>query len=121
MSRYALAAFPLILSATALVAGCPGEITDFTPFQCNIEEGLFKASCTNPGCHTSKNPAGSLDLQSPNVTARLVGKPGSQDCPGTLVDPNDPEGSVLYKKLTPGFCGVSQMPMAMPPLSDTEL
>ena len=125
---------PLALSvalalACVALAGCPGSLdaperfrTDAGTSGCfDIPNDLFKGRCGGAGCHIATNPAGSLDLVSDGVVGRLVGKPGTTACPGLLIDPNDAEASVLYTKLTPQFCGPSQMPVIGEKLTDAEL
>lgn len=124
----------IALFGAVLLGGCPGELESPDKFKTDgggasgtcfdIPNDLFKKQCNGAGCHEGGNaPANppNLDLTSPGVEGRLVGKPGSSMCPGILVDPKNAEGSILYKKLTPQFCGTSKMPLAKTPLNAAEL
>jgi hypothetical protein len=61
---------------------------------------LLAGECTASGCHGRVGPQYDLDLQSPGLAARVVGKM-SQQMPGTLlVDPTTPANSDMYTKIT---------------------
>lgn len=80
---------------------------------------LFVMKCGTAGCHGADSPQQGLDLASPDVASRVVGKM-SKECGEPLADPANPDGSVLYKKLKPSpTCGGSQMPLGVP-LSSAE-
>ena len=65
--------------------------------------------------------AAGLDLVSPNLYARLVGKPATGG-PGVIIDPGgDPKKSVLYLKLGPNPPFGSQMPLTGPKLDDSTI
>jgi hypothetical protein len=51
------------------------------------------------GCHKPPGPAANLDLVSPGLAARVVGV-SAVGSPGVLVDPADPQASVLYRRVT---------------------
>jgi hypothetical protein len=119
-----------VLALSGLVPGCPGKLEDPARFEgCppgfNVETQIFQASCNGKLCHTSDDPAGELDLQSPNPASRLLNVPSSDAlCLGALrLDPNNVDNSLLMQKLTsskPG-CG-DQMPLAPnEPLSDSQI
>lgn len=71
-------------------------------YGCDIEAVLRKADnrCTNAGCH-GPGYSGGLDLVSPGIEARLVGKPAQNPaCNGdALIDPLHPEASVLLRRI----------------------
>lgn len=91
-----------------LPLSCAGTLDDPTQFTqaatvhdagaCSAEQ-IVVMRCATSGCHAATNAAASLDLASPNVLARLAGKPASGG--GVLVTPGDPARSVVYSKLTP--------------------
>jgi hypothetical protein len=128
-------ALPFVaLFGAILLGGCPGELENPDRFKTDgggggsacfdVPTDLFVKRCANTAnCHSKAMPANppNLDLESPGVEDRLVNKMGSATCPGVLVNPADPEGSILYKKLTksPG-CG-SQMPLVPPYLDEGEV
>lgn len=97
-----------------------GSADDSANFECDIP-ALFEARCGGDICHSAgQSTAAGLDLTSPGVEDRIVGKPG-QSCAGTLAEPADPEGSLLYLKVdeTPA-CG-ARMPLSGEPLNADEL
>jgi hypothetical protein len=95
-----------------VLLGCPGTLSNK---ECFLEEDqartIFTTSCAFGGCHSKKDSTAGLDLESPQIGKRLKGKAASS-CKGTLVDPGNPDNSVLYNKLSdPPPCG-SRMPLA---------
>jgi hypothetical protein len=81
---------------------------------------ILVPSCGGTGCHSALAPQQGLDLVSPGVAERVVGATGKQ-CLQLLVDPQNPEQSLMYQKLLPKpMCG-AQMPLARPPLSSADV
>lgn len=111
-----------------LCAGCPGVLEDPDRFRgefCpDIESELFPQSCATGDCHDAIEPAALLDLQSPNVVARISGTQAMGDeCfqQGTLLVPGNPQMSLIYLKLTEAPpCG-AQMPFIGDRLSEREI
>jgi hypothetical protein len=95
----------LLLCATvAAAAGCPGSIGDssrFTAACTDVPTQLFVQRCATAACHSAAARAGALDLESADVAARLVRVHASGDPKQLLIDPDNPDGSVLVRKLTP--------------------
>lgn len=129
---------PVALTFCALVlAGCPGAIDDPAPFvaarmdsgappaRCpdgvSVTRDLFVPHCATSGCHDSTTQLINLDLQSPGVAGRLIGRRAGSCGQRVLADPNDPERSALLLKLRAAPpCG-DRMPLGSPPLSDGEI
>jgi len=135
-----LCAFGVALS---FLTGCPGKLEDKERFLVdagNLDEPdtgmpseagvgmgacgdvptrIFVPTCGGTGCHSATAPQQSLDLASPGVAARVVGV-AAQVCSGTLADPANPAGSLIYTKLAPTQSCGAPMPLARPPLSDTD-
>lgn len=126
------------LAATAALSltACPGRITDPTPFiggnneggttSCSIastqiESQLIRPRCATTGCHDTSTRAGSLDLQSPNIGARLLSQMST--CMGRpLIDSANRSGSYFVSKVaesTPS-CG-ARMPLGAPPFNASEI
>ena len=109
-----------------LCAACPGSLDDPGRFLdgasgCpDVPSAIFAVRCTASGCHTAKDRAQNLDLQSPDVAARLVGVPATGGA-GLLVDPMSPEQSVLYAKLSPSPPYGARMPSGKEPLDDATI
>ncbi len=87
-----------------------------------IEARVFRPHCAIPSCHASAEPTGRmrLDDDQPATTLRNVSAMGVS-CSGqglTRVRPGDPDGSLLYRKITEDSppCG-SRMPQGADPLS----
>jgi hypothetical protein len=78
---------------------------------------VFGPRCAIGGCHGVPLGTGGLDLQAPNLVARLSNKTSTTAlCGGhVILKPGDPEGSLIYQKLLPTFpCGTTQMPVGVP-------
>ncbi|WP_437611756.1 nucleotide-binding protein [Sorangium sp. So ce834] len=123
------AAAALAAPALPLLAGCPGRIDDKTRFEtpddrppagCADVPSAFAERCGGASCHGPGEPAAALDLVTLGVGDRVVGRP-AQSCAGVLADPDRPEESVLYAKLTDApSCG-ARMPLGGLPYSSEEL
>ncbi len=124
MLRRALAC----LLVASFAAGCsssepapssPAEACDLA----SLQRTVLATKCATSGCHEATTlPAGDLDLASPGLDARLVGRPANGCGAQVLVKPGDPDGSYLVRKVvdTKPACG-SRMPVGAPPLSDSEV
>lgn len=120
----------IVTIGVSTVSGCPGTIDDIDRFKttagsaCDVEGTLFPTKCTDALCHNATDLIADLDLESPGLPSRVVGQASSPDeeCPGELlVDPANPEASLLYAKLVdPPPCG-SPMPFTGDPLTEEEV
>ena len=113
--------------------GCPGTLADKERFLVDaaapdgggnacgdVPTRIFVAQCGGSGCHGASAPQQGLDLESPDLAARVVGIP-AVSCAATLADPADPASSFLYTKLAvKPPCG-AQMPLARPPLGSADV
>jgi hypothetical protein len=108
--------------ALLLVAGCAGHLdhperfrTDGGSMCSDIPTTLFAPTCGRAGCHAAQTPAAGLDLASPQPATRMIAHQASGG-PGLLIDPIQPDNSVLLLKVssTPPFG--SRMPLASTPL-----
>lgn len=82
----------------------------------DVPTAVLAPSCGTAGCHAAQNAADALDLASPGVAQRVVGK--SAVGGGILADPAHPADSVLYQRLLGK--GGPRMPMSAPPLDDSK-
>jgi hypothetical protein len=133
----------LVLAVAGFCAvGCPGKLDNPGDFsnplgdgggsggsggssgvRCNIDPSqvpaqIFQPSCATSACHDASNPAGELDMVSPDLTSRLIDVPSSQ-CPQyNRIDRAAPESSLLIDKLVKAVpvCG-DRMPFGgtLPP------
>ncbi len=78
---------------------------------------FLAATCTASSCHNASDEAQGLNLQSPDVTSRLVSVMATEG-PGVLVDPSAPGASILYLKLTASPPFGAQMPLGQKPLPE---
>jgi len=127
-------------AALGTLSGCPGTLDNKEAFLVDAGIGgtdsggggsgngpcgdvptrIFAPSCGSNGCHGATAPQQGLDLISPGVATRVVAV-RAKTCSGTLADPENPAGSLLYTKLlSPPMCG-AQMPLAQPPLSTADV
>src|SRR5258706_7932803 len=106
------------LALGALVAGCAGTLEDperfasptgggvapdglpRDPTRCpDVTVTVFAARCVNAGCHNADDRTQGLDLQSPDVGTRLLGKRSSGGA-RLLIRPHGAAQSVPYRTLT---------------------
>jgi hypothetical protein len=112
-----------LCALAALCVACPGSLDDPGRFSwdgggcADAPTAIFAVTCTDSQCHTTMYKAQGLDLQSPDVAARLVGVAATGGA-GLLVDPMSPAQSVLYTKLSFSPPFGSQMPLGKTPLDD---
>ncbi len=130
-SRWAIASSALLLSGCAgaldgpqrfayLDGGGDGGTAAAGDGGCDPVAAIFVPSCSTSACHSAQSQQGGLDLQSAGMPRRLVAKRASGG-PGLLIDPLQPQSSVLLTKLgdTPPFN--FQMPLGAPPLGPDEV
>ena len=88
---------------------------------CNPVTLFFGPSCATGLCHSADIQQANLDLASPGMPGRLVGK-ASNGYPGLLlIDPANPDNSLMYTKTTVNPPGNGfQMPLALDPLTDVQ-
>jgi hypothetical protein len=127
----------LAFGALGFFAGCPGTLADKELYEAALDGGrgpngldggadagpcgdvvarIFVPTCGGTSCHGTDAPQQGLDLVSPGLASRVVGV-AAKGCSVLLADPTNPEGSLIYQKLSPSPpCG-APMPLARPPLS----
>jgi MYXO-CTERM domain-containing protein len=81
---------------------------------------MLAAGCAGEGCHSRPAKAGALDLESPDISGRLLGVRASGGG-GLLIDPSYPEQSVLYTKLLASPPFGQRMPTGAPPYDTARL
>ena len=64
---------------------------------CDPVGSIFPVSCSTSSCHSAQSQQANLDLESPGLPSRLVGKP-AHGGPGLLIDRQNPAQSVLLLK-----------------------
>ena len=87
---------------------------------CDAPAAVFIPSCATGACHNAQSQQGNLDLESPGLAARLVGKK-AQGGPGLLIDKASVGNSVLLTKLGASPPFGFQMPLGAQPLSAGDL
>jgi hypothetical protein len=130
---------PLLLLA---LGACPGNLEDPARFRGDwclaSTERMFRETCSTSDCHSAADHAGGLDLETLGVADRLRGVAANDDpldeddecsdevtgCANencVLLNPNNPEASLLYTKASPGPpCG-DRMPQIGNPLSGEQI
>lgn len=127
----------LLCAALSVVLwGCPGNLEDpdrfltgstdsgtLQGFECpsaqlKVKEALIVRKCGNSGCHDQATSAGGLDLKTENLPVRMIDIPST--CPDKPLLSAD-GGGFFFEKLQPSpSCGGARMPLAAPPLTETE-
>ena len=88
-------------------AGAPDQAA--LPPKCDAAKEVLLPKCATAGCHSATDMLSGLDLESTNVLGRLSGKTAMGGS-GLLVDPANPDRSVLYTKCTASPPFGSRMP-----------
>lgn len=114
------ATLTIALFSSLAALGCPGTLADKECFvEADRARTVLVAACTYGGCHNADDASTGLDVETPGAGQRLAGK-DSITCDGKLIDPGNPDASVLYTKLSdPPPCG-SRMPLAHPELEESD-
>lgn len=83
-----------------------------------VQSQIFTPSCAFSGCHGGGSPAEGLNLTAGMAYANIVNVRSSQQGSRDRIEPNNPEASYLYLKVTgdPSISGV-RMPRSAPALS----
>jgi hypothetical protein len=119
-----------------IVGGCPGTLDNKADFldgggtsgtgtgsgdACgDVPTAILAMKCGGGSCHGTTKPQVGLDLESPDVAARVVGV-SAKMCPGVLANPGNVTASVLYTKLLAGVSCGGRMPLGRPTLSQMEI
>ena len=101
-------------SRTITVTGGGGSQATFSAVQSQI----FTPSCAFSGCHGGGSPAEGLNLTAGMAYANIVNVRSSQQGNRDRIEPDEPDASYLYLKVTgyPSISGV-RMPRSAPALS----
>ncbi len=89
------------------------------PSYANDIQPIWTANCAKSGCHTGASPAGNLNLSSGVSHGQLVNVQAQSSCTTMKrVLPDDPDNSVLWRKIIGATCG-ARMPLDNPSFFDT--
>src|ERR1700730_18338061 len=83
---------------------------------CDPVVSIFPVSCSPSSCHSAQSQQGNLDLESPGLPNRLVGKP-AHGGPRALIDRANTPPRVFVFQLSANPPFQFQMPLGAPPLS----
>ena len=87
---------------------------------CDPVKTFFIPTCATGLCHGNVIQQASLDLESAGMPQRLINQPGFGG-PGVIIDPVDPDKSLLFTKVGPAPPFNFQMPLGLDPLSPAEV
>lgn len=91
-------------------AGADAEPNEPEPPACDFR-ALVEAKCGNASCHGAPAVGSGLDLTSASLPTRIAGRMAGGSCTDKLlVDPDEPNQSALYLRVTGTACGV-KMPL----------
>lgn len=95
--------------------------TPTTPTLAQLSREIFTPKCAISGCHSGAGAAAGMSLAAGRIAGQLIGVV-SPTSGMKRVDPGNPEGSYLLKKLR-GDAGISgdQMPLGDVPLSAAQI
>ena len=138
MRSFALPSSLAIITLALLLPGCPGRLTDPERFGVGISRpdaggpsgdgggeidvpAMLAAECAGAGCHGASSPAFGLDLVSPGLEERLMDATSATCMGRPMVDPADPDASLLLEKVVEApHAGVARMPYMQEPLTTAQ-
>jgi hypothetical protein len=99
-----------------------GNPPDPTATFSRVQTEIFDRSCALGGCHDTNGRQGDMILARGSSYAQIVNRPSSEISSFARVEPQQPDRSYLYLKVTgaPGIVG-EKMPFGGPYLSDSQL
>lgn len=99
----------------------PDTTSSPAPTLAQLSREIFTPNCAFSGCHSGAGAAAGMSLAADRIAGQLIGVV-SPTSGMKRVDPGNPEGSYLLKKLR-GDAGISgaQMPLGDAPLSAAQL
>ena len=95
--------------------------TSGAPTMAQLSREIFTPNCAFSGCHGGASPSAGMSLAADRIAGQIIGVI-SPTSGMKRIDPGNPEGSYLLKKLR-GDAGISgdQMPLGAAPLSAAQL
>lgn len=87
-----------------------------------VNDSVFAQRCATAGCHVGNSPAGGMSLEVDKLATQVIGVDSGQKPELKRVDPQNPEGSYLLKKIR-GDEDIEQrrMPLGGNPLSAAQI
>ncbi len=120
-----------VLLMLALLPACGGDDSTLGPTD-EEEDGerepvtlarlateIFTPKCATSGCHAGAAPAAALSLEADRL-AEMIDAASNQEEGAKLIDPGNPDGSYIIRKVK-GTGGGKQMPIGMDPLTPEEI
>lgn len=95
-----------------------GEPIDMTATFTRVQNEIFSPTCASIGCHDPLGQESQLILSPGRAYAMIVNVPSVEMPSLARIQPNDPTGSYLYRKITGAGITGERMPLSRPPLSD---
>lgn len=115
----------LLAGGSLALAACPGSLENKEAFTSGGGCGdtatkIVGARCATSNCHDADQPQSGIDMTpDAGLASRLVGVPGDL-CSGFLIDPNNPDQSLMYTKcLATNSCN-ARMPFSGAKLTTEE-
>ncbi|MDP9152422.1 MAG: hypothetical protein M3O36_21055 [Myxococcota bacterium] len=113
------------------LSACAGTLDNPAAFTTGLEGGsggacgdvpatLLAPTCGVPGCHSPPTNQSALGLASVGVGSRLVDHQAIGG-PGSLIDSQNPDQSVILAKVRPNPLFGAAMPLGKPPLTPEQL
>ena len=121
----------LILLALLLTTAC-GELRtptdpltepppDPTATFTRVKAEVFTPTCATVSCHHPLGQQSQLVLTPDVAYAQTVGRPSVENTALLRVNPGDPAGSYLYRKIIGSGITGDRMPQSLPPLTEAQI
>lgn len=120
-----------VLLMLALLPACGGDDSSLGPTDegedgerepvtlARLAAEIFTPKCATSGCHAGASPAAALSLEVDRL-AGMIGAASHQQAGAKLIDPGNPDGSYIIRKVRGTGAG-KQMPIGLDPLSPEEI
>ena len=114
------------LLVLALLPACGGDDSSLGPTEepapvtlKRLADEIFTPSCATSDCHAGASPAAALSLEADRL-AEMIDAASDQESGAKLIDPGNPDGSYLIRKVE-GTGSGAQMPIGLDPLTPKEI
>lgn len=107
--------------ASPTAPGGGGEPVDPNATFTRVQNEVFTPTCASIGCHDTLGQQSQMVLSQGHAYANIVNVASVEMPQLARIEPNDPESSYLYRKITGSGITGERMPLSLPPLSDDKI
>jgi hypothetical protein len=101
--------------------GGGGEPIDQSATLTRVQTEIFTPTCARIGCHDPLGQQSQLILTAGRSFEQTVNRASVENPSLMRVEPNDPDNSYLFRKITGAGITGDRMPQGLPPLSEAQI